>query len=250
MIWLIGCNGMLGTEVASKLSERKIDFVGTGHEVDITEISALSDFAEGKNIDFIINCTGYTNVDKAESEPDLAKKINEIGTENIARLANQIHATLIHISTDYVFDGTATVPYTEDTPVSPVGVYALTKASSEIAVWKNLNEYYIFRTAWFYGFSGKNFVYTMLRMMNSHDSVKVVNDQKGSPTFAVDLAEVIIKIIEQASSNRPLPYGIYHCTDSGEATWYDFACEIKKQAAELGLLKNKNCRVIPCTTEE
>ena len=110
MIWLIGCNGMLGTEVASKLSERKIDFVGTGHEVDITEISALAEFAKGKNIDLIINYAGYTAVDKAETEPDLTKKINEIGTENIARLANQIHATLIHISTDYVFAGITVKP--------------------------------------------------------------------------------------------------------------------------------------------
>ncbi len=250
MIWLIGCKGMLGTEVARQLTEKKIDFLAAGHEVDVTDFSALADFIEGKNIDFIINCTGYTNVDKAESEPDLAKIINEIGTENIARLAKKIHAALIYISTDYVFAGTGNSPLTEEMPVSPIGVYAKTKVAGEIAVQKQLAEHYILRTAWLYGYSGKNFVYTMLRLMNSRDSVKVVNDQKGSPTFAADLAEVIIKIIEQASSNRLLPYGIYHCTDSGEATWYDFACEIKKQAAELGLLKNRNCIVNPCSTEE
>ncbi len=253
MIWLIGCHGMLGTEVSRRLKEKKIDFVATGHEVDITDFSALSDFAMniiGKNIDFIINCAAYTNVDKAESESNLAQRINEDGPANIARLANQIHAILIHISTDYVFDGTDNLPFTENNRIVPIGVYGKTKAAGEIAVQKQLEEYYIIRTAWLYGHAGKNFVYTMLRLMNGRDSIKVVDDQKGSPTFAADLAEVIIKIIEQASSNSPLPYGIYHCTDSGEATWYDFACEIKKQGIELGLIDNKNCIINPCATEE
>ncbi len=256
MIWLIGCNGMLGTEVASKLSERKIDFVGTGHEVDITEISALAEFAKGKNIDFIINCAAYTNVDKAETEVELAQLINENGSENIARLASQIGATLIHISTDYVCDGTGSSLLKEDKKIGPIGVYAKTKAAGEIAVQQNTTEYYIIRTAWLYGHAGKNFVYTMLRLMNGRDSIKVVDDQKGSPTFAADLTDVIIKIIttnsgHHGNSEQPeIPYGIYNFTDSGEITWYDFACEIKKQGIELGLIDNKNCIINPCATEE
>jgi dTDP-4-dehydrorhamnose reductase len=153
---------------------------------------------------------------------------------------------MIHISTDYVFDGTGTIPYTEDMPVAPIGVYGRTKAAGEAAVRQNLKEYYIIRTAWLYGWSGKNFVYTMIKAMNTHDSVKVVNDQKGSPTFARDLADVIIKIINKDD----VPYGTYHCTDLGEITWWDFTNEIKKQGIEAGLITNKDCVVNPCATSE
>lgn len=233
MIWLIGCKGMLGTEIARQLSENKIDFVGTDIDVDITNPQALAKFVKGKDISYIINCSAYTAVDKAESDADFAKKLNEDGPRNIANLANQIHAKMIHISTDYVFDGTGTEPYTEDMSVAPIGVYGRTKAAGEAAVKQNLKEYYIIRTAWLYGWAGKNFVYTMIEAMNTHDSVKVVNDQKGSPTFAGDLANVIIQIINKDD----VPYGTYHCTDLGEITWWDFTNEIKKQGVEL-LIKN------------
>ena len=246
MIWLIGCKGMLGTEIARQLSENKIDFVGTDIDVDITNPQALAKFVKGKDISYIINCSAYTAVDKAESDADFAKKLNEDGPRNIANLANQIHAKMIHISTDYVFDGTGTEPYTEDMSVAPIGVYGRTKAAGEAAVKQNLKEYYIIRTAWLYGWAGKNFVYTMIKAMNTHDSVKVVNDQKGSPTFASDLAEVIIMIVK----NPNTPYGTYHCTDIGEITWWDFTNEIKKIGTELGLVTNKQCAVNPCTTEE
>lgn len=246
MIWLIGCKGMLGTEIARQLSELKVDFVGTDIDVDITTPQALEDFAKDKSIEYIINCSAYTAVDKAESDEAFAKQLNEDGPRNIANLANQIHAKMIHISTDYVFDGTGNTPYTEEMPIAPIGVYGKTKAAGEAAVRQNLKEYYIIRTAWLYGWSGKNFVYTMIRAMNYHNSVKVVNDQKGSPTFAGDLAEVVIKIIKK----NTIPYGTYHCTDLGEITWFDFTNEIKKQGVELGLITNKDCVVNPCTTEE
>jgi len=246
MIWLIGCKGMLGTEIARQLSEKKMDFVGTDIDVDITNPQALAEFVNGKDISYIINCSAYTAVDKAESDADFAKKLNEDGPRNIANLANQIHAKMIHISTDYVFDGTGTEPYTEDMPVAPIGVYGRTKAAGETAVRQNLKEYYIIRTAWLYGWAGKNFVYTMIKAMNSHDSVKVVNDQKGTPTFAGDLANVIIQIINKDD----VSYGTYHCTDLGEITWWDFTNEIKKQGIELGLITNKECAVNPCSTDE
>ena len=246
MIWLIGCKGMLGTEIARQLSENKIDFVGTDIDVDITNPYALAEFAKGKAITYIINCSAYTAVDKTESDADLAKKLNEDGPGNIANLANQIHAKMIHISTDYVFDGTGKVPYTEDMPVAPIGVYGRTKAAGEAAVRQNLREYYIIRTAWLYGWAGKNFVYTMIKAINTHDSVKVVNDQKGSPTFAGDLANVVIKIINK----KDVPYGTYHCTDLGDITWWDFANEIKKQGIETGYITNTECIVTPCTTGE
>lgn len=246
MIWVIGCKGMLGSEIVRQLSERNINFVGTDIDVDITNPQALAEFVKGKHISYIINCSAYTAVDNAESDVDLAKRLNEDGPRNIANLANQIHAKMIHISTDYVFNGTGCVPYTEDMPVAPIGVYGKTKAAGEAAVRQNLKEYYIIRTAWLYGWAGKNFVYTMIKAMNSHDSVKVVNDQKGSPTFAGDLASVIIKIINK----NDVPYGTYHCTDLGEITWCDFTNEIKKQGVELGLITNKECVIIPCTTDE
>ena len=246
MIWLIGCKGMLGTEISRQLSENNIEFVGTDIDVDITNPQALSDFAKGKGISYIINCSAYTAVDKAESDEEFARKLNEDGPRNIANLANQIHAKMIHISTDYVFDGNGSFPYTEDMPIAPIGVYGKTKAAGERAVSENLKEHYIIRTAWLYGWAGRNFVYTMIKAMNTHDSVKVVNDQKGSPTFAGDLAGVILKIIKKDD----VPYGTYHCTDLGEITWWDFTNEIKKQGMELGLITNKDCVVNPCSTDD
>lgn len=246
MIWLIGCKGMLGTEIARQLSENKIEFVGTDIDVDITNPQALESFAQGKEISYIINCSAYTAVDKAESDADFVKKLNEDGPRNIAKLAKQIQAKMIHISTDYVFDGSGSSPYTEDMPIAPIGVYGKTKAAGEETVRQSLAEHYIIRTAWLYGWAGKNFVYTMIRAMNTHDSVKVVNDQKGSPTFAGDLADVIIKIIQK----KNVPYGTYHCTDLGEITWWDFTNEIKKKGIELGLITNRDCVVNPCTTDE
>lgn len=252
MIWLIGCNGMLGTEVSRQLKENKIDFTGTDREVDFTDEKAVSDFASDKNIDFIINCAAYTAVDKAESEVDLCRKLNVKGPEVVAKYAKQTGATLLHISTDYVFDGTGSSPRTEDMPIAPIGVYGVTKAESEKAVSDNTDKYYILRTAWLYGWAGKNFVYTMIKAMNTHDAVKVVNDQKGTPTFAGDLAKVIIEFYKRAANHNPVEYGIYHCTDLGEITWWDFTNEIKKQGIEAGWINEtgKKCVVNPCTTEE
>lgn len=246
MIWLIGCKGMLGAEIARQFSNKKIGFVGTDIDVDITNPQALADFVKGKNISYIVNCSAYSAVDKAESDSYLAKKLNTDGPRNIANLANQIHAKMIHISTDYVFDGTGTQPYTEDMPVAPICVYGKTKSEGEAAIRQNLNEYYIIRTAWLYGWEGNNFVYKMIKAMNTHDSVKVVNDQKGSPTFAGNLATVIVKFINK----KNIPYGTYHCTDLGEITWLDFTMEIKTQGIAAGLITNKDCIINSCTTSE
>ena len=153
---------------------------------------------------------------------------------------------MIHISTDYVFDGTGTTPYTEDMDVKPIGVYGQTKADGEKSVIDSGCEYYIFRTAWLYGYDGKNFVYTMLKLMESKQELSVVSDQKGTPTFAGDLANCVIKTI---TSKNQIPCGIYHCTDLGEITWYDFACEIYKQGKATGKLSNE-CKINPCSTDE
>ncbi len=247
MIWLIGNKGMLGSEISRQLTENKIDFVGTDIDVDITSYDALSTFAKNKSIKWIINCAAYTAVDLAESNVELATKLNATAPGNIAKVANEIDATVIHISTDYVFDGTGDSPRTEDMEIAPIGVYGSTKADGEKSVSENVEKYYILRTAWLYGWAGKNFVYTMLRAMNKNPAVKVVADQKGTPTFAGDLAHVILKII---SKENPIPYGIYHVTDLGETTWWDFTKEIKNQGIDVGYLQNKDCVVNPCTTEE
>ena len=198
-------------------------------------------------MDWIKNCAAYTAVDKAESEAELCKKVNEDGVANIALVAQECGAALIHISTDYVFDGTGNIPYTEDMRLAPIGVYGKTKAAGEAAVIKNTKKFYILRTAWLYGWAGKNFVYTMIRAMNSRESLKVVNDQRGTPTFAGDLASLILKIMD-----KKIEYGIYHCTDLGETTWWEFACEIQKQGILAGWIneKGKNCTVNPCSTED
>lgn len=252
MIWLIGCNGMLGTEVARQLKENSIDFISTDKEIDFTNEKSVISFASNRQIDFIINCAAYTAVDKAESDIELCKKLNVKGPEVIAKFAKKIGAVLLHISTDYVFDGTGSSPRTEYMPIAPIGVYGVTKAEGEKAVSDNTDKYYILRTAWLYGWAGKNFVYTMIKAMNTHDAVKVVNDQKGTPTFAGDLAKVIIEFYKRAANHNPVEYGIYHCTDLGEITWWDFTNEIKKQGIEAGWINEtgKQCVVNPCTTEE
>lgn len=259
MIWVIGYKGMLGSEICRQLAENNIQFVRTDIDVDIIDFKALLEFAKVWSVKWIINCAAYTAVDKAESDVELAKKLNEDGPANIARVADIMGARLIHISTDYVFDGSGDTPRTEDMPVAPLGVYGVTKAAGEKAVMDNCKNYYILRTAWLYGWAGKNFVYTMIRAMNTHDAVKVVNDQKGTPTFAGDLVKVILEIISRGSMT---PYGIYHVTDIGEITWWDFTNEIKKQAIEAGYLQPRHpelvsgvpsesyCVVNPCTTAE
>lgn len=249
MIWVIGYKGMLGSEICRQLTENNIQFVRSDVDVDITDIEALDQFAKCWAVTWIINCAAYTAVDKAEFDIELAHKLNVGGPENIAKVAKKYGAKLIHISTDYVFDGTGDTPRTEDMPVAPIGVYGVTKAKGEEAVRNNTDKYYILRTAWLYGWAGKNFVYTMIRAMNTHESVKVVDDQKGTPTFAGDLAKVILEIISRGSMT---PYGIYHVTDIGEITWWDFTNEIKKQGIETGWINEtgKNCIVNPCTTAE
>ena len=249
-VWVIGRNGMLGSQVCRTLSENKVEFLGTDSDVSILDYTALEGFAAGKKISFIVNCAAYTAVDRAEGEAEKARALNADGPRNIARLAKKLGVPFLHISTDYVFDGNASSPITEDAPIKPIGVYGATKAEGEKAIAEETDDFYILRTAWLYGWSGKNFVYTMIRAMNSRESVKVVNDQKGTPTNCVTLAHVILKIIEKRAGGESVPNGIYHVTDLGEISWFDFAKEIFAQGVECGFVTNRDCAVNPCTTEE
>ena len=254
MIWLIGCKGMLGTEVSNQLEKNNFSWIGTDREVDITNYESLEDFANKNSsndnqIDWIINCAAYTAVDKAEEDVEMAQKLNALGPKNIATLCKNIDAKMIHISTDYVFDGTATEPYTEEIPYKPLGVYGVTKADGEKEVLSILPEdSYIIRTAWLYGFYGKNFVFTMINLMNTKDKISVVSDQFGTPTNAQNLANVICTIVNKSKSEN-IPTGVYHCTDLGQTNWYEFAKEIHHYGIKYGKITG-NCVVNPCTTEE
>jgi len=250
MIWLVGNNGMLGKELSNALKNANLLFVGTDREIDITNLAALLNFATNQEQPFlwIINCAAYTAVDKAEDDIDNCRLLNTDGAENIACIAFKIGARLIHISTDYVFNGQENRPYKEEDPTDPIGIYGLTKRDGEIKILQKNEKSYIIRTAWLYGKYGNNFVHTMLRLMNERESLSVVNDQKGSPTWTRDLACVIITLLNSVDS-RIIPFGIYHFTNEGEITWYDFAVEIYKQARALNIL-TKNCEVNPCTSAD
>jgi dTDP-4-dehydrorhamnose reductase len=245
MIWLIGNKGMLGTELSNALIYSGLDFVGSDRDVDILDPAALSAFVSDKKIEWIVNCAAYTAVDKAEDEAELAHKINAEGPGNLAELAKRINARILHISTDYVFDGSGTRPYLESDPVIPLGVYGQTKAEGEDRVRSRCPEHVIVRTAWLYGKAGNNFVSTMLKLMASKERIGVVADQRGTPTYAVDLARALVAIIGSASPR----YGTFHYTNLGETTWHEFALEIQRLGIEFGLL-SRGCVVDALTTAE
>ena len=271
MVWLIGNKGMLGTELSNKLSACGIECVGTDREVDITDSAALERYAEslvfrGKSIRAVINCAAYTAVDKAEDDRDLCSRLNEDGPANIASCAAKYGAVMLHISTDYVFNGNGERPYREDDPTDPTGVYGLTKRDGESAALANNPRTWILRTAWLYGAHGNNFVHTMLRLMAEKTELKVVNDQRGTPTWAKDLCEAICAfllsvpaIAREAAHPEACAYktvsspefGIYHFSNEGNISWFDFANEIYLSGRDAGLLDpSKNCSILPCTSAE
>jgi len=222
MIWLVGNRGMLGTEVEALLQQHNLQYFASDREVDITDADRLKQFVSGKPLSWIINCSAYTAVDKAEDDPELAFQINADGPRNLAGVALSKGAKLIHISTDYVFDGTKEGAYKETDTPNPLGVYGASKYRGEVYIQKLLKASFILRTSWLYGKNGNNFVYTMLRLFRERDEVRVLGDQWGSPTYASDLAEALLDIVQLNSGD----YGIYHFTNEGNVSWYDFACEI------------------------
>jgi len=245
VIWLIGNRGMLGTELTQVLVHRGLSLVGTDREVDILDPAALEAFASGRSVRWVINCAAYTAVDKAEDEEALALRLNAEGPGNIARLCSKIGARLIHISTDYVFSGDGSRPYLESDPTDPTGAYGRTKAAGEKVVLAEAPGAVIVRTAWLYGRHGPNFVSTMLRLMASKDEIGVVADQKGTPTWAYDLSQVLATIVSWPDFSA----GIYHFTNAGETTWHGFALEIQRLGTDLGLLKGV-CRIKALSTAE
>lgn len=237
-ILITGSNGMLAKAVKEQFKYEELICTDVA-ELDITNKDEVLNFVRDVRPEYIINCAAYTAVDKAEEDYDLAEKINADGPRNLAIAAKEVDADLIHISTDYVFGGNLPTDdvYNEDDAKSPETVYGITKLHGEEAIKENCNKYYIFRTAWLYG-DGNNFVRTMLKLGKEKEELNVVSDQYGSPTYAVDLASVISQAI-----SKKIPYGIYHTTNLGYTTWYDFTKKIFKIAGT-------NCKVNPVTSEQ
>lgn len=238
-ILITGAKGMLAKSVIKRLEKNNELICTDSSELDITDKDAVINKIKEIKPDYIINCAAYTAVDKAEEEYDLAEKVNAIGPGNLAYAANLTNSILVHVSTDYVFNGELDVSksYIETDEVGPVTVYGITKLHGEKQVQENTNKFYIFRTAWLYG-DGNNFVRTMLKLGKEKEELNVVSDQHGSPTYAEDLANIIAEAIE-----KKIPYGIYHSTNQGFTTWYDFTKKIFE-------LANINCKVNPVTSEE
>jgi dTDP-4-dehydrorhamnose reductase len=242
---------MLGSELSRVLEQRGLAWVGTGREVDITRPAEVEAFVERqqKPITWIVNCAAYTAVDQAEDDAEACRLLNVDGPATIAQAAQGLNAGLLHFSTDYVFNGRGTAPYKEDDPTDPAGIYGLTKRDGETAVFAKYGAAYILRTAWLYGRGGKNFVNTMLRLMNEREEVRVVKDQQGSPTWTNDLANAAANLIMRADSGKSIEYGIYHYTNEGAISWFDFAEAIYAQGKKLGLIAG-NCAVKPCSGAE
>lgn len=237
-ILITGANGMLAKAVKEELKENELVCTDV-EELDITNLDAVRLYTKKVKPDYIINCAAYTAVDKAEEQEELVYKINAIGPKNLAIATQENNAVLVHISTDYVFGGEKDVSedYSEDDEKNPQAVYGKTKLAGEKFIEENCKKFYIFRTAWLYG-EGHNFVRTMINLSKERDEVKVVNDQHGSPTYAVDLASIIHQAME-----KQIPFGVYNSTNMGYTTWYDFTKMIYD-------LEGINCKVTPVTSEE
>ena len=242
-ILITGCNGQLGRAIQKEYSNDNIDFIctdvvqGSGITMlDITKVEKVLELVRSTKPDVIINCAAHTNVDKCEEQWNLAYQINAIGPRNLSIAATDVNAKMIHVSTDYVFDGNGTHPYTEFDEVGPVSAYGKTKLEGERFVQSFAQKFFILRTAWLYG-DGKNFVKTMLRLSETHDEVNVVCDQLGSPTSASELARMI-HFLEKTEN-----YGLFHATCEGDTNWAGFTEEIFR-------LADRTTKVNHVTSEE
>ena len=224
VILVTGASGQLGLtlqNIAKKYPEFVFHFLSSA-DLDITDEIGLNSQFEKLQPDFCINTAAYTAVDKAENDIEQARLINVVGARNVAVICKRYNCQLIHISTDFVFDGDKTTPYTETDITAPIGVYGQTKLDGEKQIALEMEEYFIIRTSWLYSAYGNNFMKTMLKLASERDSISVVNDQFGTPTLADDLADVLLKMIVFATINEA-EYGIYHYSNEGKASWYDFA---------------------------
>ena len=237
-ILVTGVNGQLGHDVVKELEKRGIEAVGVDiQEMDITDAGSVDRVIRQTAPDSVIHCAAYTAVDAAEDNEEACRRVNADGPRNIAKLCKELDIPMLHISSDYVFDGKGTQSWKPEDPCNPQSVYGLTKYEGEEAVRELLAKYFIVRITWTFGVNGKNFVKTMLNLSKNHTTVRVVNDQFGSPSYTYDLAKLLADMVLTDK------YGTYHATNEGICSWYEFACAIYREA---GLEMN----VVPVTTEE
>lgn len=244
-ILVTGADGQLGREmqIASRGSRNRFiftDIAGEHERLDITDPQAIADIVRENHVNVIVNCAAYTNVDKAETDPETANLLNNIAAGNLADAMKAVNGTLIHISTDYVFQGDRNIPCREDWPTEPLGVYGKTKLAGEKSIEATGCASIIIRTAWLYSPFGKNFVKTMRDLTSSRESLKVVFDQVGTPTYAGDLAEAICRIIETGQLDKT---GIYHFSNEGVCSWFDFA-------KAICAMSGNTCDIRPCHSDE
>ncbi len=237
-VLVTGVTGQLGYDVARELEKRHIEYKGTGsREMDISDAEAVKRVITEYHPDAIIHCAAYTAVDKAEDDYGRAMDVNAKGTLAIAKAAKEIDAKMLYISTDYVFNGQGTEPFTVDAATAPLNVYGLTKLFGEEAVQLELSKYFIVRISWVFGKNGNNFIKTMLRLGQTHEELTVVSDQWGSPTYTADLAPLLCDMISMDA------YGIYHATNEGITNWAEFAAYIMEQA-------HLSCKVRPIPSSD
>ena len=245
-VLITGSNGQLGSEIKDLYSNyEKLECIFRDlPRLDICNVALLDKFITDHNINAVINCAAYTDVDKAEENIEKAEQVNVIGISNLVNALKKVNGKLIHISTDYVFDGNNTNPYKESDPVSPNGVYGQTKRSGELSVTNSSIDAIVIRTSWLYSSFGNNFVKTMLRLANDKESLKVIFDQKGTPTYAKDLAKTCLDILSDDSLENISDKGkIYHYSNEGVTSWYDFATAIMD-------IVNIDCKVLPIETKD
>jgi dTDP-4-dehydrorhamnose reductase len=223
---VVGADGQLGSDVVRLLSPTVDVTARVMDELDVTDRAVLRRAVEALHPDVVINCAAWTAVDRAETEPDAAYRVNVLGARNVAQAARRVGARVVYFSTDYVFDGAATEPYDEDAPTGPLSVYGRTKLQGEQATREANPDHLILRLAWLYGSTGHNFVRTVLRLAHEKDELRIVDDQVGSPTFTEDAVHQLWTAIEDGCS------GTYHCVNAGQASWHAFATRIVRR---LGL---------------
>lgn len=243
-VLVTGCKGQLGYDVSKELTKRGDTAVAVDiEEMDITDKEAVENYISKANVDAVIHCAAYTAVDNAEDNVELCRRINCDGTKNIADSCKKHNLKMIYISTDYVFNGEGDTPWKPDDKREPLNAYGQTKYEGELAVENTLDNYFIVRISWAFGLNGENFVHTMLNLGKTHDKLTVVADQIGSPTYTADLAKLLVDMVHSDK------YGRYHATNEGICSWYEFACEIMKQAAEY-YPEYANVKVTPVSSDE
>lgn len=237
-ILVTGTTGQLGFDVVRELKERNFDVIGvSSSEMDITDKNKVREVIKNISPDAVIHCAAYTAVDKAEEDVEKCMVVNAKGTEYISSICHELGIKMMYFSTDYVFNGEGTKPWSVDDEINPLNLYGDSKYQGEIAVKNNLEKYFILRISWVFGINGKNFVKTMINLSKNHSQISVVNDQIGSPTYTRDLAKLVADMIVTDK------YGVYHVTNEGTCSWYDFAVEIFKRS-------NIDVNVIPIDSSE